>query len=425
MYSASASVARARWTAALGRRALATSSPAAPRAGAQPSAIEGDDASSADESHHASNPGQSPRTPPNGAPASDGQSGPSGVATGSADAVAVPADDPPPVSAAAHLFALAAEEDAQPPSDRPRRPNPLLSELDERPWTGDEPIEATVLRMLIDKHKPQRTGKIKSSDDRIRDEVQRSALERMMDEGKGMGRQGSGGVRVEGGGGTDKGGFVAKGIRRNSKVFPGHLVGGDPEHEPWMSEYATPAASESPLIKRGVLLAPERPGLGRAKEDPAVRRALRRERALLAGPVRAVNARGKVLDFQLDRLAGKNRGASRLAELAATKFDQIDEDLDVRVVMTPADYRIEVRVAPRMRCRQIHALTSFPLSLQQARLDGAFDNLSGRGKPLALHHGSTSNPYIGRHEFFMCVARVCCELDSLMATTDALASARS
>ena len=342
MHSAAGSLARARWSVALGRRALATSTSAATPSSSQPLTTGGDDASPAARSQAADDSRPLPKGFQDDTLASNGKPGPSQVAIASRTDAAVSKADDPPVSAAAHLFALAAEEDAQPPPSRPRRPNPLLSELDEQPWTGDEPIEATVLRMLIDKHKPQRTGKIKSSDDRIREEVQRSALERMMDEGKGMGRQGSGGARVGGGGGTDEGGYLAKGIRRNTKVFPGHLVGGDPEHEPWMSEYATPSSSESPLVKRGVLLAAERSGLGRAKEDPAVRRALRRERALLAGPVRAVNAKGKALDFQLDKLSGKNRTATRMAELAAARFDQIDEDLDVRVVMTPADYRIEV-----------------------------------------------------------------------------------
>lgn len=341
MPSAAGSLAQARWSIALGRRAVATSTPAVPPTSSQSSPDTGDAASFARITQGARQREQPPRVSQDAEITSGNSATSEGPATPSRSEAAT--TDEPSVSAAAHLFALAAEEDAQPPPSRSQRPNPLLSELDERPWTGDEPIEATVLRMLIDKHKPQRTGKIKSSDDRIREEVQRSALERMMDEGKGMGRQGSGGARVEGGGGTDEGGYLARGIKRNTKVFPGHLVGGDPEHEPWMSEYATPSASESPLVKRGVLLAPARPGLGRAKEDPAVRRALRRERALLAGPVRAVNARGKVLDFQLDRIAVKNRGSSGLAQLTAAKFDHIDEDLDVRVVMTPADYRIEVR----------------------------------------------------------------------------------
>lgn len=249
--------------------------------------------------------------------------------------------DAPAVSASSHLFALAAEEALHRPAPPTRAPNPLLRPLEsDAPWTGDEPIESTVLRMLIDKHKPHRTGMIKSSDDRIREEVQKSALERMMDEEKGMGRAGTGGAVVLGGGGTDEGYLTRKPtIKKTTRVWDGHLVGGDPNHQPWMSEYATPHATNTPFIRRGHLLAKSSKGV---KQDAASRSAMRRQRALNEGPVRAGNARERALDFQLDKIAVSRAGGAPRRRIGG--MDQIDENLDVRVVMTPADYRIEVRL---------------------------------------------------------------------------------
>lgn len=73
--------------------------------------------------------------------------------------------------------------------------------------------------MLVDKHKPHRSGKIRSSEEKIRaervrlrevEDFQREVIERIEND-NGQGRPKSA-------------------IQRNTKVFDGHLVGGDPNH---------------------------------------------------------------------------------------------------------------------------------------------------------------------------------------------------
>lgn len=71
-------------------------------------------------------------------------------------------------SASAKLFAEAIEEEAeeqQNPRPPPRLP-PVAREYEN--WTGEESMEDAVLRMLVDKYKPLRTGSIRTADEKLR-----------------------------------------------------------------------------------------------------------------------------------------------------------------------------------------------------------------------------------------------------------------
>lgn len=70
--------------------------------------------------------------------------------------------------ASCKLFADAeAEEAAGQPT--PSRASQLLNQQTEENWDGDERIEDTVLRMLVDKYKPLRTNAIRSADEKLKD----------------------------------------------------------------------------------------------------------------------------------------------------------------------------------------------------------------------------------------------------------------
>jgi DnaJ homolog subfamily C member 28 len=76
-----------------------------------------------------------------------------------------PEKNPIDFSASQKLFADAANEDDEvpPPSQHLSR---LLNE--DVNWTGEEPMEHAVLRMLVDKHKPLRTGVVRTAEEKIR-----------------------------------------------------------------------------------------------------------------------------------------------------------------------------------------------------------------------------------------------------------------
>ncbi|KAG8956593.1 hypothetical protein FRC04_000071 [Tulasnella sp. 424] len=75
-------------------------------------------------------------------------------------------------SASAKLFADATEEECSQPSVPNSRTQELaaLQASRHRNWDGDETTEDAVLRMLVDKYKPMRTGNIRTADEKLKEE---------------------------------------------------------------------------------------------------------------------------------------------------------------------------------------------------------------------------------------------------------------
>lgn len=71
-------------------------------------------------------------------------------------------------SASAKLFADAEKEEIQEASDAAKLSRLSRVEQHHPNWDGDERIEDAVLRMLVDKYKPLRTGTIQSAEEKIR-----------------------------------------------------------------------------------------------------------------------------------------------------------------------------------------------------------------------------------------------------------------
>ncbi|KAG6883224.1 hypothetical protein C0992_009366, partial [Termitomyces sp. T32_za158] len=78
------------------------------------------------------------------------------------------APGPAVCSASDKLFADAAREEAEEQS-RAKQPSRLTSlENEHENWDGDERMQDAVLRMLVDKYKPLRTGSIQSADQKLK-----------------------------------------------------------------------------------------------------------------------------------------------------------------------------------------------------------------------------------------------------------------
>jgi DnaJ homolog subfamily C member 28 len=68
------------------------------------------------------------------------------------------------------LFADAAREDAELAANPPRTPKLPLDAVNGgyANWTGEESMEDAVLRMLVDKYKPMRTGTVRTAEEKMR-----------------------------------------------------------------------------------------------------------------------------------------------------------------------------------------------------------------------------------------------------------------
>ena len=73
--------------------------------------------------------------------------------------------NPAPLSGSAKLFADAVKEEAE---ERLRSAKLSVLEQEYENWTGEENIKDAVLRMLVDKYKPLRTGSIQTAEEKMK-----------------------------------------------------------------------------------------------------------------------------------------------------------------------------------------------------------------------------------------------------------------
>ncbi|KAJ7159831.1 hypothetical protein C8R43DRAFT_853415, partial [Mycena crocata] len=241
----------------------------------------------------------------------------------------------------AKLFADAAQEEAQPESpSRVRR-------VEEANWTGDERIEDTVLRMLVDKYKPLRTGTIQTAEQKLRKSPPR-VTQYYPDAPP-----------------------VSSTPRPTANPPPGGswasvplLPPGPPGHRPWHTEFKVPDhATSSVRFARFPLASPTPRPNGDIEQTRKTEKELNKKLGRLA------RARESTLDYRLGHgTQGKRNapsGPSRINPVNMKGWTSLIED------------RIE-----------------------QARRAGLFASVKGRGKPI-VRAAEESNPFIAREEFLM------------------------
>lgn len=266
----------------------------------------------------------------------------------------------------AKLFADAAQEDLKPITPK----SSLLTALESQDenWTGDERVQDAVLRMLMDKHKPLRTGTIRSADEKLRDRNSSSGAQNY--------------VRVQP--------LLPSGPPASGESWADvPLLPAIDGHRPWHATYKVPVHEGS--IRVGSLRSSRtssRPFADQNMDNQTRRQmAAERRKALAAG--RLVRVKEGVLDYRLGngvRIDGEqSRGYERSNPVSLKGWNSMVEE------------KIEVRI---LSVASAHRLMSFFLLLQRARAAGAFKVISGRGKPLA-RVSEEFNPFIGREEFLM------------------------
>ncbi|CCA71699.1 hypothetical protein PIIN_05634 [Serendipita indica DSM 11827] len=151
--------------------------------------------------------------------------------------------------------------------------------LQDTNWTGEEKTEDTVLRMLVDKHKPLRTGFIQTADEKIK--ANPPKVRPML--------------------GQESQPHEAK----DDVILPG-IEG----HKPWMTTYKTPSFAVNPSIR--VMRLPPQPAASRkpADEGSTIRGPTREERARMETADRVASAREKVIDYRFAGISPATTGDS-------------------------------------------------------------------------------------------------------------------
>ncbi|KAI0034594.1 hypothetical protein K488DRAFT_45199 [Vararia minispora EC-137] len=254
--------------------------------------------------------------------------------------------------ASAKLFADAAAEEAaeQLAGRAPRIPQAVR---DSENWTGEERIEDTVLRMLVDKYKPLRTGTVRSAEEKLRDTPPAVSTPASTIDA-----------------------IDAEAASRATSTAPiqtsVHFTADTPlipaveGHRPWHTTFKVPSHATS-SVKYGAIPNPSHRALSSPELDDKARRKEREQTRRMQTGVRLTQARESMLDYKLGmRQHGHIRGpAGRPNPVSAKGWAGLVED------------RIE-----------------------RARQAGHFNNVKGRGQPLK-RTADEGNPFIGREEFLM------------------------
>ncbi|KAF9562470.1 hypothetical protein CPC08DRAFT_706678 [Agrocybe pediades] len=265
------------------------------------------------------------------------------------------ASTPPPqqqqLSGSAKLFAdaeveerEAAEAEAQKKKNKSSRLVQLEQEHEN--WTGDENVRDAVLRMLVDKYKPLRTGGIQTADDKLK---------------KSPPKIGSAYI----GPGTIEPAPQVNLTPKSGSWATEPLLPSKEGHEPWHTVYKAPKHEVSSIkLAQMPSVVSSKPTAVLPLNDRA-RRLEREQRKRTMRANKLTQARESTLDYKLGLQGGQKAGGARYMPTSMKGWTSMVED------------RIE-----------------------KARKAGQFNNIKGRGKPLE-RSTEEYNPFIAREEFLM------------------------
>ncbi|KAJ7902707.1 hypothetical protein B0H14DRAFT_3103799 [Mycena olivaceomarginata] len=241
------------------------------------------------------------------------------------------------LTGSAKLFADAAQEEAESESAAPQR---VPAKPDDLNWTGDERLEDTVLRMLLDKYKPLRTGTIQTAEQKLRKSPPRVQEYRP----------------------DTPSPSPVNSPPPGSSWADVPLLAGSADHRPWHTEFKVPEHAKS-SIKFGHFPLPSHTARTTHTGDLEQSRKTEKEFNKTLG--RIIGARESTLDYRLGLGPHAKRAGPRVNPVNMKGWTSLIED------------RIE-----------------------QARRAGVFAAVKGRGRPIA-RAPEESNPFIGREEFLM------------------------
>ncbi|KAI0682623.1 hypothetical protein C8Q76DRAFT_322146 [Earliella scabrosa] len=273
----------------------------------------------------------------------------------------------PDRTASSKLFEDAArEEEAE--AETARKAASALSTLESQNenWTGDERIEHAVLRMLVDKYKPLRGGSVRSADEKLKRAPPQVRTPDTAAYESFAGESAAKLVSV-----LEKEVEDATSEAEDPPVrqyVPGEpILPGIPGHQPWHTTFTVPSHATS-NVRYGNIPPPKpfQPGSSASLPlDDKARRKERETKRRMQQGVRLSQARESTLDYRLGIKGAAAEQFRRPNPVSMKGWASLVED------------RIE-----------------------KARLAGHFNNVKGRGRPIA-RAAEDKNPFIGREEFLM------------------------
>ncbi|KAF8607807.1 hypothetical protein BDV93DRAFT_487688 [Ceratobasidium sp. AG-I] len=268
-------------------------------------------------------------------------------------------------SASAKLFADAEKEEREEAekASKPSQADILMNKHEN--WDGEERLQDTVLRMLVDKYKPLRTGQIQSADEKLKSNLPKLSNEPI----------------------SQRTHTFDSTIRQSNDLSSSETAGLDRIAS---SELDEPSVSGKPVL----------PWLVTFKVPTHAQASIKVGNFVSSPPRTVTNASNPLLkttsvDPQSARGRAERKAEKRFAE-GAGRLDRARE--------STMDYRSGVyghEGQPRLNPVSMRGWNALiEEKIQRAQATGAFDKLEGRGKPFR-RTSDEMNPFVAREEFLM------------------------
>ena len=282
-------------------------------------------------------------------------------------------------SASAKLFEDAKREEQEEKRAAQRREqttNALLTRQANRNWDGDEPIADAVLRMLVDKYKPLRSGTILSADEKLSKATPTVRMGSISSTSSTSSWEST----------QEETLITSNRPLAHPKVDPSEPLKDQPllpaveGHQPWHTSFTAPSHATA-SIRLGNIK-PTKSGPSPVLDEKA-RKLEKENKRRFQTAFRLEGAKESVLDHRL--------GVGRQKRMQANPL-----------TMKGWENLVEERIKVCLTCVLISRSFSPHLcsSVKEARAQGRLDNIKGRGKPMIIS-GEERNPFIGREEFLM------------------------
>jgi len=217
------------------------------------------------------------------------------------------------LSASAKLFADAEVEEREEVEAQKNKSSRLTQlEQEHENWTGDESIKDAVLRMLVDKYKPLRTGAIQTADEKLKKAPPKiGSLYSHNDTSTDI--QPAPVVNL-----TPKSGSWA-----NEPLLPSKEG-----HEPWHTVYKPPAhdTSSIKLAQMSPVVSSKPSGVVNLGMDDRTRRLEREQRKRTMQANKLTQARESTLDYRLGIQGGQRAGGARFIPTSMKGWTSMVED---------------------------------------------------------------------------------------------------
>lgn len=225
----------------------------------------------------------------------------------------------PDRTASSKLFADAAREEVEEVEAARKRSSvtPMLESQNEN-WTGDEPVEHAVLRMLVDKYKPLRGGPIRTAEDKLKHAppaVRGQDTPQVMED---LASTLVGRTEAE--------------VRETPvrQYVPGEpILPGTPGHQPWHTTFTVPSHATSSI--RYGNIPPPKPTPSLPPSDEKAKRKERETKKHMQQGIRLSQARESTIDYRLGIKGGATEHFRRPNPVSLKGWANLVEDrIEVR-----------------------------------------------------------------------------------------------